>query len=353
MAQYWNGRDKCASEQAPSAGPSNDDLDSNNVGPAIGPDPQPANVAPVPPAPQDLFHWWYISTDREGAKPIHRTHVAQHEEDAAASFVPGVPIVVDHSRLHLQFTILMNVMTTLLAIWRRRYKYAWITPLIAFLSHKLTELHAGLRPMRSNRDLYVHHCYGRLLASNPVDVDMRNPGSQSVRLRAPGLIYAVTCHTGMLSKNIASPRFSHIYMEQTGQVSLDVAKADDSYHEGAKELVMNVKTSTDRSCANHLVNLDRRLQQGQVREEVYYKMRSGHELFHAATAPLNMTPPQPWASWTEVISWAILLLGIWKCLLLIRNYGSQLRRLLSSVRSSERYHNFTFDTAWRIAHWSA
>lgn len=340
-------------EPSQAAAVDDDDLDPRNVGPA---QPAPLNVAPPPPPAQitqDLFHWWYVSSDRAGAMPLHRTFISRMEEETVSRFTPGTPVLRNAERIYHQFYLASLVILTILSYFLRKYRYTAAIPLLGAIIHKITQLHFGMRPLRSDRDLYVHHCYGKLITTNDVAVDVRNPGSQSVRLRAPGQVYAITCYLGKISNNIISPQFGHIFMEQTGQVSLDVAKTDDCYHEGAKDLQSNVKTSTDRSSANHLVNLDRRLQQGQMREEVYYRMRSGHEFYHAASPPLNSTPPKPWASWTEVISSAILLLSIWKSLRLVRSSALQLRNMSNYVRSSGRFQNYTLDMAWLIARWSA
>nr|WRQ66034.1 hypothetical protein [Tolivirales sp.] len=338
-------------EEAPARqeGPALPGAGGQQAGPVNGAAiPQPAVAQPVNPAPQ-YYHWWYVSTDAKGSFPVHHTHLSREEEAVVSRFTPGGPVLVHWPRASSQFAIILMAIVTILAVCERRYGLSFLGPTLMWIQHKLMHLLVGRRPINSSRDLHVHHCFARLLTINDMNDDLRNPGSQSVRLRANGEVYAMSCYSGTLGSNPFTPQYAHLFMEFQGQCSVDIAKANDSYYEGTKDLDANVKTSTDRSCANHLINLDRGLQQGQVREETYYRMRSGHEIYHAPSPPLNMPPLKPWATWREVTSWATLSLLALILLRRVLNSGSQLRNRLNYVLSLASSRNSTLDMAWRNA----
>lgn len=122
--------------------------------------------------------------------------------------------------------------------------------------------------------------------------DLRLPHQKTVALRAPGI-----------SSRIIH-RMAHVVPEQFHKLSLedralgkffykvadydvDHIKVADCYYEGARDLRRTVEVSTQRSAANHTINIPWRSKTSQLGEELYYKARFFYNFSKMSSRPLN------------------------------------------------------------------
>lgn len=77
------------------------------------------------------------------------------------------------------------------------------------------------------------------------------------------------------------------FFYKVADYDVDHIKVADCYYEGARDLRRTVEVSTQRSAANHTINIPWRSKTSQLGEELYYKARFFYNFSKMSSRPLN------------------------------------------------------------------